>query len=101
MFRRLREPAAVVTLLVDGEAVMADEGDMVAAAILLSGRSVFRHTAKSSAPRGPYCGMGVCFECLVTIDGEPNRQACLVPVRSGMRVVTGGGAPHLASDGLT
>jgi D-hydroxyproline dehydrogenase subunit gamma len=101
MFRRLREPLAVVTLLVDGEAVTAAEGDMVAAAILFSGRSVFRHAAKSGAPRGPYCGMGVCFECLVTIDGEPNRQACLTPVRAGMQVVTGSGAPQLAPGGLT
>lgn len=100
MFRRLLEPSRTMTIRVDGQSVGAAEGDTVAAALLLAGKSLFRKTAKSAAPRGPYCGMGVCFDCLVTIDGEPNRQACLVPVREGMEIMTGTGAPYLAEEDL-
>jgi len=46
----------------------------------------------SAAPRCPYCLMGTCFECLVEIDGEPNRQACMTPVAPGMRVAVQRGA---------
>ena len=47
-----------------------------------------RTTPVTGAPRAPYCMMGVCFDCLVTIDGVGNRQGCLVPVREGMRIET-------------
>ncbi len=98
MFRRLHEPSRRVVIVVDGQSVTAAEGDTVAAALLLRGTTRFRQTARSNAPRGVYCGMGVCFDCLVTIDGEPNRQACLVPVCDGMEIITGAGAPHLTTD---
>ncbi|HRK23450.1 MAG TPA: (2Fe-2S)-binding protein [Beijerinckiaceae bacterium] len=98
MFRRLLEPVARVTITVDGQAVMAAEGDTVAAALLANGITRFRRSPTSASPRGPFCAMGVCFECLVTIDGEPNRQACLIPVRDGMQVVTGAAAPDLLAE---
>ena len=66
-------------------AVSARAGDTVAAALLAAGLDHCRTTPVSGAPRAPYCMMGVCFECLVTIDGVGNRQGCLVPVREGMR----------------
>ena len=72
--------------VVDGAAVEAREGDKVSAALLVSGRDVRRATAVSGAPRLPYCMMGVCFDCLVTIDGVGNRQGCLVPVTEGMQI---------------
>ena len=53
---------------------------------LAAGFEHCRRTPISGAPRAPYCMMGVCFECLVTIDGVGNRQGCLVAVREGMRV---------------
>ncbi len=59
-----------------------------AAALLALGRTACRETADSGAPRGPYCMMGVCFDCLVVIDGVGNRQGCLVPLREGMAVET-------------
>jgi len=87
MFRRpdgdMRKP---VTVYVEGSAVDAREGDTVSAALLASGRDVRRATAVSGAPRLPYCMMGVCFDCLVTIDGVGNRQGCLIPVAEGMRI---------------
>lgn len=88
MFARLPDlkERAVVRLTVDGRAIEARAGDSVAAALLLSGVLVVRTTPVSGAPRGPFCMMGVCFDCLVSIDGEPNRQACMVTVRDGMQV---------------
>lgn len=94
MFQRLPEAAAgeSVTITVDGAAIRARAGDSVAAALLAAGRAQCRTTPVSGAPRAPYCMMGVCFECLVTIDGIGNRQACLVRVRQDMTVETQVGA---------
>lgn len=77
-----------VTLSVDGAPVTARAGDSLAAALLAAGILACRTSAVSGAPRGPYCMMGVCFECLVAVDGVGSRQACLTPVRDGMRVET-------------
>ncbi|MBB4017472.1 sarcosine oxidase subunit alpha [Chelatococcus caeni] len=87
MFKRIEEDRRrAVEIFVEGQSVTAREGDTVAAALLASGLDVRRSTAVSGAPRLPYCMMGVCFDCLVTIDGMGNRQGCLVPVREGMRI---------------
>jgi D-hydroxyproline dehydrogenase subunit gamma len=87
MFRRLLDALDTrVTLTVDGKPVEAHTGDSVAAAMLAAGLSHCRTTAISGAKRAPYCMMGVCFDCLVTVDGIGNRQGCLVEVRNGMRV---------------
>ena len=87
MFRRLPDPAGdLVTFDFEGTAFEAREGDSVAAALLANGVLAFRTTPVSGTPRGPWCLVGECHECLVEIDGEPNRQACMVEVRAGMRV---------------
>jgi predicted molibdopterin-dependent oxidoreductase YjgC len=96
MFRRLREPAATVGIVVDGRPLRAAAGDTVAAALLSAGVAAFRRTPRLNATRGHFCGMGACFDCLVAIDGAPNRQACLVEVREGMVVTTGCGRPDVA-----
>ncbi len=89
MFRRLHENAgAVVRLSVDGRDVDAREGDTVAAAMLAAGFTSCRATPATGAPRAPFCMMGACFDCLVTIDGVGNRQGCMVTVRDGMAVAT-------------
>lgn len=88
MFRRLDEGADGVTVEIDGKVVRARAGDTVAAAMLAAGIDHCRTTPVSDTPRAPYCLMGVCFECLVTVDGVGNRQGCLVPVRDGMRIET-------------
>ena len=87
--------AAVVTIIVDGAAVDAREGDTVAAALLAAGIDTFRTTPVGNAPRGPYCLMGACFECLVDIDGQPGRQACMTRVAPGMRIALPHGAPDI------
>jgi sarcosine oxidase subunit alpha len=88
MFRRLDEGADGVTVEIDGKVVRARAGDTVAAAMLAAGIDHCRTTPVSDTPRAPYCLMGVCFECLVTVDGVGNRQGCLVPVRDGMQIET-------------
>ena len=88
MFKRLAEGGAPVAISVDGKVVQARAGDTVAAALLANGIDHCRTTPVTGAPRAPYCLMGVCFDCLVAIDGVGSRQACLVPVRQGMRVET-------------
>ncbi len=91
MFRRLAftdaaPVPATVAIDVDGTPVAARAGDSVAAALLNAGIVPFRTTPVSGAPRTPLCMMGICFDCLVEIDGVANRQACMVAVRDGMRV---------------
>ena len=87
MFKRLHDPApAQVTVYLEGEPVKAAAGESVAAVLLLSGPEPFGASAVSAAPRAPYCMIGNCFECLVEVDGVPNRQACVVPVAEGMRI---------------
>ena len=88
MFRRLDDKGATLLLKVDGREIRARDGDTVAAALLAAGIRHIRTTPVSGKPRAPYCLMGVCFDCLVTIDGVGSRQACLVPVREGMSVET-------------
>jgi len=86
----------VVTITFEGEELSARRGDSVAAALLAAGHVVFRDTPVSGAGRGPYCMMGACFDCLVEIDGEPARQACMTEVREGMRVARQRGAADYA-----
>ena len=64
----------------------AVEGESIAAALLASGRRSTRVTARAGEPRGYFCGMGVCHDCLVTADGLPNVRACMTPVKEGLRV---------------
>jgi len=78
-----------VTLTVDGVSVTMPAGSMVAAAILKSGRHAFRRSATRER-RGPLCGMGICFECRVTIDGEAHCGSCQTLCENGMDVRTDG-----------
>lgn len=86
MFRRLRPPEAHVTIHVDGQPISAAPGESVAAAMLAAGIIAFHASAVSASPRAPHCMIGNCFECLVEIDGLPQRQACLAIVAEGMQV---------------
>jgi len=80
---------ATIQIEVDGEPMQAFEGQTIAAALIAAGRRILRYTPKGS-PRGIYCGMGVCFDCLVEVDGEPSLRSCITPVRAGMRIRTPG-----------
>jgi len=87
--------ARTVGLTFNGQRLDVPAGMTVAAALLMSGISRFRATPVSESPRAPYCMMGVCFECLVEIDGVPNRQSCLVDVAEGMDIRSQEGARDL------
>ena len=86
----------MVSLTFDGNPLQAPAGCSVAAALLAGGVSTFRTTPVSGVPRAPYCMMGACFDCLVEIDGVPNRQSCLITVAPGMQVRTQLGLRSLA-----
>lgn len=79
--------SAPVQLDVDGEQVLAKPGMTVAAALINAKRTAFR-TSVGGEPRGPVCGMGICYECRVTIDGIDHQRACLRVVVEGMRIET-------------
>lgn len=61
---------------VDGERILAYEGETIAAALLAAGKRIYRKTTKKKEPRGIYCGIGVCFECRMIVDGKPNTRVC-------------------------
>jgi len=97
MFERLSDPTGgMVTVTLDGDAVRVPVNLTAAAAVLLHG-GISRTTPVSGTPRAPYCMMGVCFDCLMEIDGVPNRQACLVTVAEGMRIRRQQGARKAAT----
>lgn len=73
-------------------------GASAAAALLAAGWSSIRETPVSGAARGPYCLIGVCFDCLAEIDGVPNRQSCMVAVRPGMKIRRQRGARRIDID---
>lgn len=75
-----------VTIHVQGRPISAREGDSLAIALLNAGVVPFRQTPVSGEPRAPLCLMGVCFDCLVEVDGNQNVQSCMVEVNDGMRV---------------
>ncbi len=77
----------MVTVVVDGVLVTMPAGSMVAAAVLKTGATAFRRSA-SGEPRGPLCGMGICLECRVTIDGEAHSRSCQIVCENGMDVRT-------------
>jgi hypothetical protein len=94
-FRRLPDDRPELRFTFEGRPLLAREGDSVAAALLANGCGPFRATPLSASPRAPWCMMGVCFDCLVEIDGVANRQACLVPLAEAMRVRRQHGARRL------
>ncbi|MFD5384083.1 (2Fe-2S)-binding protein [Streptomyces sp. NPDC127074] len=78
-------------LTFDGAAVTALPGQSVGAALMAAGIVAWRTTRREGRPRGLFCGIGVCFDCLITVDGRPGQRACLVPARDGMRLSAEGG----------
>jgi predicted molibdopterin-dependent oxidoreductase YjgC len=87
-------PASTFTVTVDGRAVEALPGRTVAAALWAAGITSWRTTRGTGRPRGVFCGIGVCFDCLVTVNGRPNQRACLVPVHPGDAIRTQEGTGH-------
>ena len=98
MFTSVGKPhRETVKLCFEGRDLTVRKGLSVAAALLGAGITHFRNTPVTSAERGPFCMMGVCFDCLLVIDGEANQQSCMVEVRDGMRIERQYGAVEFGS----
>ncbi|MBU8864944.1 (2Fe-2S)-binding protein [Paenarthrobacter aromaticivorans] len=83
------EPAGTpgeVTVSFNGRPITTSAGQSVGSALVTNGITAWRDTRKQARPRGLFCGIGVCFDCLVSVDGIPNQRACLVEVCEGMKI---------------
>jgi len=92
------DPETAIRFTFDGETVLAAPGETVAVALMATGRNFLRTTSRTSEPRGLFCNMGVCFECLIEVDGRANQRACQTVVLEGMRVRTQHGLGMLRND---
>lgn len=79
----------LVTFSFDGQPVQARRGDTIAMALWAAGQTVVRRSSRDGAPRGILCNMGICYECLVVVDGAAVR-SCTTLVQDGLDVRTGG-----------
>ncbi|WLH10221.1 (2Fe-2S)-binding protein [Pseudomonas hefeiensis] len=96
LFRALEQRDDSVQIEFEGRPIRVPGGGSLAAALLASGIRHTRESAVNGRLGAPYCMMGVCFECLVEVDGQANAQACLIAVRPGMQVRRQRGAACLA-----
>ncbi|WP_328315141.1 (2Fe-2S)-binding protein [Streptomyces sp. NBC_00442] len=87
-------PGPAFEITVDGRAVSALPGQSVAAALWGAGILTWRTTRVGARPRGAFCGIGQCYDCLATVNGVPNRRACLVPAAPGDAITTQEGEGH-------
>lgn len=76
----------MITIYINGEPLFVKEGSSLSAALLNAGTRILRATRFNSEPRAMFCGIGVCFDCVVTIDGVRNQRACMQLCREGMQV---------------
>ena len=83
------DPVRSISLTVDGATVAVTPGVSVAVAVLIAGSAA--RTSVAGEPRAPLCGMGICFECRVTIDGVPHQRSCQILCLPGMQVTTASG----------
>ncbi len=95
MLKTRHDTTDKVSVTIDGQKVEVPARISVAAAVLSVRDGATRTTPVSGDGRAPYCMMGVCFECLMDIDGVPNRQACMISVVDGMVIDPQDGASRL------
>ncbi|MCK5801409.1 MAG: (2Fe-2S)-binding protein [Lentisphaeria bacterium] len=81
-------PAAKVLIVVDGKPLSARAGDTVASALVAAGWTAFRRTEKRNEPRGVFCAIGKCTDCVMTVNGVPNVRTCITLVEDDMQVET-------------
>ena len=84
--------ADTVTITLNGAALTVPAGTTVAAAVVLAGVCAFRRSV-TGEPRAPLCGMGICFECCVTIGGQAQSRGCQIACEEGMEILTGAPPP--------
>lgn len=78
----------IVKFEYDGREIEGREGEPIAAALMAAGVRTFRYTKRFYQPRGIYCAIGRCTDCMMVVDGVPNVRTCVTPVRDGMKVET-------------
>ena len=83
-----RPEGRFVSVTVDGKEIQAMEGEPIAAALLAQGIRVFRRTPRFGEPRGVFCGIGRCTDCIMTVDGMPNVRTCVTPIKAGMVIAS-------------
>lgn len=88
-FCRLYPGGRLVPVTVDGRAIQLPEGMPLAAALLTHGFDAFHRSVRRAEPRGPWCLMGTCLQCIATVDGRPQVRTCRTPVAAGMVVTLG------------
>ena len=77
-----------VTFFYNGKEMQGFEGEPIAASLLAAGIRIHRYTAKRHEPRGIYCAIGRCTDCVMVVDGEPNVRTCITPLKEGMQIRT-------------
>ena len=80
--------AEEVTVILDGVPIRVEKGQMIAAALLDKGIRINRYTRKNHAPRGIFCGIGQCTDCVMVVNGQRNVRTCITPVEDGMVIET-------------
>lgn len=82
------EKGPLVIFTYDGKELSGYEGEPIAAALKAAGIMVHRYTAKQHKPRGIFCAIGRCTDCVMIVDGKPNIRTCITPLKAGMKVQT-------------
>ena len=77
-----------IKVIINGQEVIAYEGETLLATMIASGIKLIRRSSVLNEPRGGLCGMGVCYDCLVTINNVPNIRACMSYAKEGMEIIT-------------
>ncbi len=77
---------ASITFYYNGQPMEAKEGDTIAAALIANGIRVFRETQKRHEPRGLFCAIGQCTDCVMVVNGKPNVRTCVTLVQENMQV---------------
>lgn len=81
------ERAAAFEFSFEGQPIKAYPGETIGAALMAAGSATFRTTRQTEKPRGIFCGIGICYDCLIMVNGQPNRRACLTLAQPGQKVV--------------
>ncbi|MFA6858001.1 MAG: (2Fe-2S)-binding protein [Treponema sp.] len=90
----------LVSFTLDGKAMEGYEGEPIAAALKAAGIMIHRYTAKQHKPRGIFCAIGRCTDCVMIVDGKPNIRTCVTPLKEGMEVRTQYGCSAKKDDTL-
>ena len=88
----------IVEFTFDGKTLKGYEGEPIAAALKAAGVMIHRYTEKQHKPRGIFCAIGRCTDCVMVVDGKPNIRTCMTPLKAGMEVKTQYGVSPLPFD---